>query len=213
MKKSFKHWTRDRLYWEIGLTQNANMIELSYWLHKEMTIPTLENETILLELWRENANCWIDSWNEVELQSKFITKILDLAAFDLPEMNCNSFCKRFIIGSFQHLKFYEVADWMVAKGVTKPLQPYFILRRYNFNPKYDGRGELLATMLAAQAITNDNLPIYGCFVHERMWFFIVLKNLKYEISRAYIATQSDDLQEIVKILKQQKKMILERIQK
>lgn len=77
----------------------------------------------------------------------------------------------------------------------------------------DGRGQLLAIMVATQALNNDNEPIYGCFIHGRMWFFVVLKELKYTISRAYDATQLEDLIDIVKILKKQKEIILGRLKK
>lgn len=53
--------------------------------------------------------------------------------------------------------------------------------------------------------------MYGCFIHGRMWFFVVLRDLKYTISRAYDATQSDSLEDIVKILKEQKAIILKRL--
>jgi hypothetical protein len=213
MKKSFKYWKREDLYREIGLSVQPNMAILSNWLSTTEAVDA--TEAIFLDKLCRKAEPFIDGWNEAELQIKFIAKVLDLVDFDLPDYRCNSFSERYISASVQHLTLYGFADWMVAEGETEPTHPYFFMHEYKpeGEKQIDGRGQLLAVMLATQALNKDNYPIYGCFVHGRMWFFVVLKDLKYEISRAYIATQLNDLQEIVKILKQQKKMILERIKK
>lgn len=213
MKKSFKYWKREDLYRELGLSARPNMSILSDWLSTTMVVDS--TELTFLDKLRRRALPFIDGWNEAELQIKFISKILDLVDFDLPNYRCNSFSERYISASVQHLTLYGFADWMVAEGETEPTHPYFFMHEYKpeGEKQIDGRGQLLALMLATQALNKDNYPIYGCFIHGRMWFFVVLKDLNYEISRAYIATQSDDLQEIVKILKKQKEMIIARVKK
>jgi hypothetical protein len=213
MKKSFKYWKREDLYREIGLSAQPNMSILADWLSATTIVDS--TELIFLDKLRQRALPFIDGWNEAELQIKFISKILDLVDFDLPNYRCNSFSERYISASVQHLTLYGFADWMVAEGETEPTHPYFFMHEYKpeGEKQIDGRGQLLALMLATQALNKDDYPIYGCFIHGRMWFFVVLNDLKYEISRAYIATQSDDLQEIVKILKKQKEMIIARIKK
>jgi hypothetical protein len=56
-------------------------------------------------------------------------------------------------------------------------------------------------MLAAQQLNKQNMPIYGCTVLGDKWHFLVLKDNQYSISNSYIVTQSDDIQDIVRILK------------
>jgi hypothetical protein len=213
MKKSFKYWKREMLYQEIGLSLQPNMPILEDWLSGTALIES--DELAFLEKLRQKAHKYIDSWNEAELQTKFISKIVDWVNFDLPEYRCNSFEERYVSATVQHLTLYGFADWMVSEGETEPTHPYFFMHEYKpeGEKQIDGRGQLLALMLATQALNKDNYPVYGCFIHGRMWFFVVLKDLQYEISRAYIATQLNDLQEIVKILKKQKEMIIERIKK
>jgi hypothetical protein len=213
MKKSFKYWKREMLYQEIGLSLQPNMPFLEDWLSGTALIES--DELAFLEKLRQKAHKYIDSWNEAELQTKFISKIVDWVNFDLPEYRCNSFEERYVSATVQHLTLYGFADWMVSEGETEPTHPYFFMHEYKpeGEKQIDGRGQLLALMLATQALNKDNYPVYGCFIHGRMWFFVVLKDLQYEISRAYIATQLNDLQEIVKILKKQKEMIIERIKK
>ena len=47
-------------------------------------------------------------------------------------------------------------------------------------------------------------PLFGCYMIGRLWFFIILLNNKYSTSKAYDATQKDDLSEIVEILEKVK---------
>jgi hypothetical protein len=213
MKKSFKYWTRDALHQELGLNRMSQSPELAFLLNSNEVIE--ESEQIFLARLAKKSDDYIDSWNEVELREKFIYKVTDLVDFDMSAYQCTFFAERYLTATVQHVTLYGYADWMVSAGLTKPTHPYFFMHEYKpeGEKQIDGRGQLLALMLATQALNKDNYPVYGCFIHGRMWFFVVLKDLQYDISRAYISTQINDLQEIVKILKKQKEMILERIKK
>ncbi len=211
MKKSFKYWTRDDLYTEIGLDRADKSIVLEQWLNNNVPIETHENSFI--NTLTKKSEPYIDNWNEVELREKFIYKVTDLVDFDMPLYKCTFFAERYLSVSIKDTTLYGFADWMVASGMTKPKSPYFFIHEYKpeTEKQIDGRGQLLAIMLATQALNKDNEPVYGCFIHGRMWFFVVLTDLQYAISRAYDGTQVDDLTDIVKILKKQKEIILKRL--
>lgn len=213
MKKSFKHWTRDDLYTAVGLDRAETSIGLEQWLNNDELV--FEQEETFLSHLCKKSEPYIDNWNEVELREKFIYKITDLVNFDMPEHKCTFFAERYLSATVEHITLYGFVDWMVATGMTKPKTPYFFIHEYKSETEkqIDGRGQLLATMLATQILNKDNEPIYGCFIHGRMWFFVVLTALEYTISRAYDGTQLKDLVDIVKILKKQKSIILKRLTK
>jgi muconolactone delta-isomerase len=53
-------------------------------------------------------------------------------------------------------------------------------------------------MLAAQAKNNGlNLPIYGMYNIGQLWFFLILQNKEYAVSKAFDATDKDELKQII----------------
>ena len=90
----------------------------------------------------------------------------------------------------------------------------------------DGRGQLLAMMFAAQALNENpkapykpfswikiekNLPIYGSYVIGINWYFIVLYHNEFCMSKAFDATDEAELFQVFRMLKMQRRMIVERI--
>ncbi len=213
MKKSFKYWTREDLYLKLGLESKPNIAELQQWLVAEETLT--REEVVFLDRLVDRSIEFIDVWNEMELMQKFINKVVDLVDFDLVEYRCTYFAERYLSATINDITLYGFADWLVAKGTHLPTYPFFFMHEYKpqGEKQIDGRGQLLALMIATQALNKDNFPIYGCFVHGRMWFFVVLKGLNYEISRSFDATRKEELYQIVKILKNQKNIIVERLLK
>lgn len=61
--------------------------------------------------------------------------------------------------------------------------------------------QLLEAMLIAQAINNNQNPIYGCEVIGKQWSFVVLIKKEYCISKAYDCTDKEELLEIIAILR------------
>jgi hypothetical protein len=210
MKKSFKYWTRDSLYKELGLQVGAQAL-LKTWLNNKETLTSGEMD--FLDQLAERSEPLIDSWNEAELQQKFVNKVVDLVNFDMPEHRCTFFAERYLSASINQYTLYGFADWMVAEGVMQPSRPYFFMHEYKpeGEKQIDGRGQLLALMLAAKILNNDSAPISGCYVHGRMWFFVVLDGLRYEISHSFDATRKQELHKITCILKEQKNIILKRL--
>ena len=60
----------------------------------------------------------------------------------------------------------------------------------------DPLGQLLIAMVGAQRgnaqrQNTEAFPLYGCYVLGRNWFFVILEDQQYAVSRAYDATQED----------------------
>ena len=55
-------------------------------------------------------------------------------------------------------------------------------------------------MVAARTFNKIDMPIHGCYVVGRFWFFVILDENKYSVSLAYDATKIDELKEIFAIL-------------
>jgi hypothetical protein len=71
----------------------------------------------------------------------------------------------------------------------------------------DPLGQLLVAMVVAQLHNDNDMPIYGCYVVGRLWFFVMLQNKEYSVSLAYDATKTDELNEIFAILSEVKFVI------
>ena len=100
---------------------------------------------------------------------------------------------------------------MIATGQEDPLHPYFFIHEYKPSKRADEPlGQVLSAMVAAQDLNNDGLPLFGCIVIGNTWQFLILADKTYTISRAYDATQKDDLLGIYSALCQTKVYIEER---
>jgi hypothetical protein len=68
----------------------------------------------------------------------------------------------------------------------------------------------LAAMLVGQTL-NDNsyMPIYGCYVNGRDWYFMVLIDKEFSISQDFSAT-TDAIFKIFTILKGLKEIVKQR---
>lgn len=58
---------------------------------------------------------------------------------------------------------------------------------------------------------EQSIPIYGCYVVGRFWYFVVIEGQEYAISDAYTATRVGDLLVIVKLLKGLKTLLLKQV--
>lgn len=220
MKKTFNQWTKDDLRLEFGLRRILHCPAWEAWVARiaSTSISLSELELTMLGTLRERADFYIDDWNEWELRDQFIGMVISLADFNDPERFFSAFSERNLLAvlrSSQNDKKIELsgkADWMVATGMATPGKPYFFVHEYKQEESgtKSNRGQLLATLLAAQELNSDGLPIYGAYVLGRNWFFVVLQGREYCISDAYVATKEGDLLDILRLLKAQKLIIIER---
>ena len=157
----------------------------------------------------ENA----DSWNEEELKMQFISMIMFLADFESP---IRTYYDREISEMVGDTFIRCEADMLLSKGIGELIEtPYFFLHEYKREKKYSGDpvGQMLAGMLVGQAKNNNenqnaNLPMYGCYVQGRFWFFSVLEGKEYVISQSLDATDEVMAEKLVLILKNLNKIIL-----
>lgn len=152
-----------------------------------------------------------DSWNEEELKMSFISMIIIIADFDAP---IRTYYDREISAEIEGHFVSSKVDMMLSKGIGALIKtPYFFLHEYKREKKYSGDpiGQMLGGMLIGQAKNADNMPIYGCYVQGRNWYFSILDGKKYVISKGFDASEKDEVHKIIFILKRIKSIITERL--
>jgi hypothetical protein len=84
-------------------------------------------------------------------------------------------------------------DWLLAKGRLEPRAPCVFLHEYKREVMATGEpiGQLLIAMVGARQQNTEISPLYGCYVLGRNWFFVVLDDQQYAVSKAFDATQDD----------------------
>ena len=202
--KPFSKWTIAEVEDTFGLVIRKHHKCLTQWLTGTV-IPTSDDEKRLDEF-RDKLQEQVWDWNEWELKGKFIFPFLLAVNFD--EAHYKSFIEREISVDIDNDNLSGTVDFLVASGKRYPKHPYFFIHEYKkeHDSSGDPLGQLLIAMVAAQKLNNDNQPIYGCYVMDRFWFFVVLESLEYSTSLAYDATK-DEIRDIFSILKNTKGII------
>ncbi|MCU0445385.1 MAG: hypothetical protein MUE85_10740 [Microscillaceae bacterium] len=202
IKRPFEQW----LYEEVELTFGIDRVHehkaLKDWLNVSPAKPLSERvEKLRLELTQN-----IENWNEDELKMMFIALLLAEIGFNnLPHYKV--FTQRMFTLQTPEVEASGRVEWFVATGKQIPRNPFFFLQE--FKPEKNGGndplGQLLIAMVDAQIMNNNPQQcLYGCYNIGRIWFFVVLIGKEYGVSRAYDATQTDDLTDMVAILKKVK---------
>ncbi len=201
--KNFSQWTQQEIEDTFQLGQWDSHPKLDAWLNlqlpQEWTIsPEVKN---WLTEAQKKANIYIENWTEQELLIKFITPILHAA--DLDQAQYKMFSDRSLEAIVDGQKLWGRVDLMVAKGKHEPMSPYFCFHEYKQQRPGRGTdpvGQLLATMLVAQALNQHHQPIYGVYIIGRLWHFVILDKRDYAISRSFLPSEAD-LWDVVRILK------------
>ena len=224
--RTFKDWKEDDIIIELGLSEKETCDLLTNWLNSKALVS--DNEILFLEQKRQKAKKYISAWNEQELQIKFIGPIVELVDFDVLDYFFSAFSERKLEANYKNISLKGKVDWMVAIGKGEPRLPFFFIHEYKKQKGYDNdpKGQLLATMLAASVLNqtppkptlfnpfpkhDKDMPIYGCYIVGRWWYFVVLHKGKYCESKPYDSVDKVVLLKIVQILKEQKQMIIKRI--
>ncbi len=151
----------------------------------------------------ENA----DAWNEEELKMSFISIVIFLARYANPIRTYYDREMSVKIGDYTLLC---KADMLLSKGFGELIEtPYFFLHEYKREKKYSGDpvGQMLGGMLISQAKNNNGKPMYGCYVQGRFWFFAILQDKEYVISRSFDSSDPIAAQQIIMILRRIKEII------
>jgi hypothetical protein len=209
---TFRQCTLTKLDKLFGLRQIFVSLILDQWLQREMPLSDYEQKT-LQEL-RELLILNVPGWNEQELAVHFIGPLLNLVRFTEP-YRFNLFAERkigaVIPSSEDDIDLSGEPDGIIATGFREPEIPMFAFTEYKrqLDPDGDPAGQTLAAMLVAQQLNPKSHPIYGCYVMGRDWFFMVLHEKHYVISPGHNAVQVPELEDILRILKTLKLMILD----
>ncbi|MCP4350685.1 MAG: hypothetical protein GY795_34890 [Desulfobacterales bacterium] len=197
----FNECTLIKLDKTFGLKQISTASLLEDWLSGKAEISDIER-SILLRM-RELLKKNVDNWNEQELALHFIGPMFILVEFT--GENFNLFAERPIIGTVDDIEMKGKPDGMIASGFREPEKPYFCFQEYKKEKDAEGdpAAQALAAMLVAQEINEHKIPVYGCYVKGRHWYFMTLQGKKYCISESYTATKEElfDILRIMKVLK------------
>ncbi|MGB0929458.1 MAG: hypothetical protein ACPGVB_01690 [Chitinophagales bacterium] len=200
VKQSFEQWLFEDVEIEFGIEPIEEMPLMNEWLNTQdipQSIPPHLDK--LRKFLLKNINLW----NEDELKMHFIAPfLLDFDFYNLPHYRV--FTQRFMRLKTEHVESAGRVEWMVATGKQTPRKPFFFLQEYKpqTGANNDPLGQLLIAMVDAQILNEDSdKPVYGCYNIERLWFFVLLQGKTYGVSRAYDATQEDDMSDMIVILK------------
>ena len=163
---------------------------LEMWLKTSADI--LEHERIYLLALQSYLQEHVHTWNEQELAMHFIGPIFALVQFDY-QRQFTLFAERSLEGSVNGILMGGRPDGMIATGYREPEQPYFCLQEYKKakDPEGDPEAQVLAAMLVAQEINQHQMPVYGCFVRGRSWYFMALQGQEYATTDGYVATKAE----------------------
>ncbi len=207
-KKNFDTWNFEEVEEAFGLTRNRKEFKLlSEWLdqkHERSELQKLVMDSLRFQI-QENA----DVWNEDELKFFFIGPLVALVGYEIETYK--GFTQRPLSQKFEEIGIEASGrvEFLLARGRQNPKQPFFCLHEYKQENRRDNDplGQLLVSMVVAQAKNEKNIPIYGSYVSGRSWFFVVLFEKEYSVSRAYDSTQEDDFVQIFNCLSDLKVII------
>ena len=207
--RNFKEWDYQMIGNTFGIKRVRKHPVLDEWLSAKYEPTDIEKSRLLhlKELLWER----VDGLNEQELQMMFISPLLMLIDYNIEP--CGMFFQRDLQATINDIKVGGRVDFMVAKGKRYPEEPYFFIHEYKKEQGYtnDPLGQVLIAMLAARTENGQppSEPAYGVYVLGRFWFFVILVENEFAVSRAYDATE-DELFDIFSILTEVKSYVKEK---
>ena len=197
-KSNFSEWTLDKIDDAFGTIQMDDSVALTDWLSYKYEANEYE-KTYLLHL-QSKLLLGGDSWNEVELENKFISPVFMFSDFD--NRKFAYFLERDMKVEIGEYEISGRIDGMIATGFRNPKKPFFCLNEYKkqTNPDGEPQGQCLIAMMASQVKNENNNPIYGCYVIGKFWRFILLEGKTYSLSNFYKA-DDEQIFDIFRILK------------
>ena len=201
-----------------NIDKNQSCEILVDWLDAQTTFSAFEQD--LLQQIQSELVLHGRAWNEEELKINFIGFVFFLAKLNVPD-KIQTFFERKMVGKVEEIPISVVVDGMVASPTKagRPQVPYFFLQEAPSRPspkgkerilRHDPEGQMLAAMILAQALNKDHKPLYGCWIQGKNWNFTTLINKNYCVSKQFDATDTEDLSQIVSILRKLKHLILNR---
>ena len=216
--------TKDSMLKKLNLSDSANVQE-AFNIRAIKDCPQMEeweavigaisvNYQIVLEDARLDLIANHRNWNEEEVKMEFVSLIMRTAKINVLD-KIKVFYERPIK---QIIAGYDISvqcDCLVGTPTVggRPARPYFFFKEFKRTKgdSLDPEAQMLAAMLAAQAINDDGKPIYGAYQQGIFWTFCILIDKSYCTGRVFNATQTADLHQIVYMLQHLKTLILNRI--
>ena len=204
--KPFEKWKTEEVQNTFGISQNDHLHHLKKWLDFEAIIT--ESEQNRIEPLQERLKYYVDYWLEEDTKAFFIFPIIDIIDFYVRKkyrpFTEATFEAQVLTSDNEKMNIRGRAEFLVATGEQDPQVPFFFLNEYKpqLKAQSDPKGQLLIAMFVAQQKNNPiNIPIYGLYTIGRLWFFVVMQQREYAITRAFDATETDEIIRIVTMLK------------
>lgn len=204
--KPFEKWETDEVERVFGIDSVKKMPLMNDWL--AFSQPLTQKEEERAEELRLFIEEFASSWNEEDMKVFFIVPVLQIVnfcVFGSYRAFMSTILEETLTDTQNNIfKLKGNIDMLVSKGKQITYPPFFFI--YNQHKEKvrsisDPKGQLLIAMLAAQAKNNGlNLPIYGLYNIGQLWFFMVLVGKEYTTSKAFDATDKDDLKQIINAL-------------
>ncbi len=203
--KPFEKWETDEVERVFGIDSVKNMPLMLDWLQFSQPLtPKEEEKAEELRLFLEE---FASSWNEEDMKVFFIVPTLQIVNF-YAHKKYRTFMEATLEANLTDAQGNPCTlrgrvEMVVATGKQRPQTPFFFLNEYKAQRKVvtDPEGQVLIAMLAAQAKNNGmNLPIYGLYNIGQFWFFVILAGKEYTTSKAFDATDKNDLKQIINML-------------
>lgn len=206
--KSFKYWKRQEVQKAFGLKRVKTMALMDDWLNVDIQILTHEEKEYIEGL-RRDLKKHLIRWNDVALKFFFLGPLLRLVS--LHSSIYNIFSKENLIVKLGDGEANGEIDFMVAQGEQIPEAPLFCIygNKSEKDSNNDLFGQLLIAMIASQQANEKvglKVPIYGCYALNHLFYFSVLDEKTFSLSKPYNATQFD-IFEIFAILRKTKTYI------
>jgi hypothetical protein len=180
---------------------------LNEWLDAAQHIEIAATESAVLPIFQQLLKTNVTNWHEQDLSLHFIGPIFSIINFTAP-YRFNLFAERKIEADVTNSKsetyrLFGKPDEMIASGFREPESPYFCFQvEYKRNPDEVGKykretdpngdpiGQVLAAMLVAQTIHQNQAPIFGSYVLGRDWYFLILEEKTIVLAVALMQQQS-----------------------
>ncbi len=213
--KSFDTWNYEEVENTFHIQEMDTLPLLEEWLSAEYEIE--EHTKINLHKMKDKLKKKAKAWNEDELKMFFIAPLLEDVELETPYFQ--PYTQRSISATIGEIEVGGRVDLVVAKGKRSPQQPFFCLHEYKqdrppLSPQIggikgggDALGQLLISMVVAQALNTQEIPILGTYIVGRNWFFVVLLDKKYAVSNEYNAAD-DSIFKIFAILQKAKEIMI-----
>ena len=206
-KRTFKQLSDNFLKFELGLSRVTESKFLLNWINLAEKQEVNSDEELMLKRFQRTLITRSATWNEYELTEWFIGPVMAMIEFNTDAISL--FAQHEISAQVKHCFLSGRPDALIAKGINEPIVPYFCFSEYKRQTDPDGNPltQLLGAMITAQALNNNERPIYGIYVIGKTWWFVTLDDNHWCESKSFSA-DDEELFTIFCMLKALKEIIL-----